>query len=174
MSRRIRIAEISIALASRPLIGDCRKCGPDLEPILRDFPREDKNIGFDWCAAFVYHCCKEAGLNLPVRHPEPVPCNFAWVKAWFVWSQLNDFYYPSSDLSFVPEQGDLIIFDNILDEGPQDHIGVVAGVERNKVITAEGNFHNRSGIFHRERFENVNGYIRIEDTYQYIAGNVQS
>ncbi|BCG60807.1 CHAP domain-containing protein [Paenibacillus sp. URB8-2] len=169
MSRRIIIAEIAKELASRPLVGNDKKCGPDLEPILGYFPRKDKNIGFDWCAAFVYHCCCEAGLKLPIRYPEPVTCNFAWVKAWLDWSQLTGFYFQASDLTYTPEHGDLIIFDNILGDGPQDHIGVVLGMDKDKVITAEGNFHNRSGIFHRDRLKNVNGFIRIDDTYQYMA-----
>lgn len=168
MSRRVKIAEIAQELASRPLVGNGKKCGPDLEQILSYFPREDKNIGFDWCAAFVYHCCWDAGLKLPVRYPKPVPCNFAWVKAWLVWSQLTDCYYPASEPAYTPEQGDLIIFDNILNDGPLDHIGVVLGMEKNKVITAEGNVHNRSGIFRRDRLNYVNGFIRIDDEYEYM------
>ncbi|WP_127539533.1 CHAP domain-containing protein [Paenibacillus illinoisensis] len=167
MSRRKRIAEIAEELASRPLIGDEKKLGPDLEPMLRCFPREDKSIGFDWCAAFVYHCCTMADVNLPVRYPEPVTRNFAWVEAWLEWGQLYGFYHHISDRSFVPEQGDLIIFDNIVGNGPNDHIGVVLRPEQDKVITAEGNFNNKSGIFNR-RPDQINGYIRIDDKYEYV------
>ncbi|OKP88500.1 hypothetical protein A3844_07300 [Paenibacillus helianthi] len=165
MSRRETLAEIAEELAARPLIGNEDKYGPDLEPILRYFPRDNPNIGFDWCAAFVYHCCTEAGLKLPVRYPEPVSRNFAWVEAWLEWGQLNGFYYPISDPSFIPDQGDLIVFDNIVGNGPNDHIGVVLRVEQDKIITAEGNYNNRSGIFQRTR-EQINGYIRISDTYE--------
>ncbi len=77
MTRREQIAKIAEELAARPLIGNEQKYGPDLVPILRYFPREDPEVGFDWCAAFVYHCCLEAGLTLPVRPPAPVTRNFA-------------------------------------------------------------------------------------------------
>lgn len=164
MSSRIRIANIAEELASKPLIGNEKKCGPDLEPILSYFPREDKSIGFDWCAAFVYHCCLEAGLNLPVRYPEPVSRNFAWVEAWLEWGKLYGLYRHASDLLFIPDQGDLIIFDNIVGNGLNDHIGVVLRIEQDKIITAEGNYYNKSGIFQRSR-DQINGYIRIDDTY---------
>lgn len=163
-SRRKLLAEIAKELALRPLIGDENKSGPDLEPILNYFPREDPNIGFDWCAAFVYFCCVRSGIKLPVRYREPVSCNFAWVKAWVEWGRLYDFYYPISEQSFIPDQGDLIIFDNILGNGSKDHIGVVIGIEQNKIITAEGNYLNKSGVFRRTRNQ-INGFIRIADTY---------
>ncbi|MEC0091984.1 CHAP domain-containing protein [Paenibacillus macquariensis] len=164
MNRRINLAEIAEELALRPLIGNKDKCGPDLEPILSYFPRDNPSIGFDWCAAFVYHCCIEAGVKLPVRYSEPVSRNFAWVEAWLEWGQLFGFYHPVSDMSFVPGQGDLIIFDNILGNGPNDHIGVVLRTEQNKIITAEGNFYNKSGIFERTQ-DQINGYIRIDEMY---------
>ncbi|MGG0168811.1 CHAP domain-containing protein [Paenibacillus dokdonensis] len=164
MSRREILAEIAEELASRPLIGNEDKYGPDLEPIINCFPRENPKIGFDWCAAFVYHCCNEAGVKLPIRYQEPVSRNFAWVEAWLEWGQLFDFYHPISDPLFVPEKGDLIIFDNILGNGPNDHIGVVLRTEQNKIITAEGNFYNKSGIFERTK-DQINGYIRIDDKY---------
>lgn len=165
MSRRSKIASTAKEWASKPLIGNENKCGPDLEPILCYFPREDKSVGFDWCAAFVYHCCIEAGLNLPVRYPAPVSRNFAWVEAWIEWGQLYGFYHHKSDLTFTPDQGDLIIFDNLVGNGLNDHIGVVLAIDQDKIITAEGNYNNLSGIFQRAR-EQVNGYIRIDDTYQ--------
>ncbi|MBU5672203.1 CHAP domain-containing protein [Paenibacillus brevis] len=164
MSRRELLAEIAERLASRPLIGNEDKYGPDLEPILNCFPRENSSIGFDWCAAFVYHCCVEAGVKLPIRFPEPVTRNFAWVEAWLEWGQLYSFYHPISELLFFPEKGDLIVFDNILGNGPNDHIGIVLRTEQDKIITAEGNFHNKSGIFERTA-DQINGYIRIDDSF---------
>lgn len=165
MMRREILAAIAGELASRPLIGNADKYGPDLKPILDAFPRENPDVGFDWCAAFVYHCCCEAGLVLPVRYPEPVTRNFAWVGAWLEWGQLHNFYFPISDKSFVPNQGDLIVFDNILGNGSNDHIGVVLGTEQDKIITAEGNYYNKSGIFQRTQ-DQVSGYIRIDESYK--------
>lgn len=166
-SKRRLIADIAEQLAMRPLVGDENKCGSDLAPILRYFPREDPSIGFDWCAAFIYHCCLEAGIDLPIKYPDPVPCRFAGVQAWLVWAQLpeTNYFHSTTDSTFIPERGDLIIFDNLLGGGPHDHIGVVLGVEENKITTAEGNVDNRSGIFVRNRIRNVNGFVRISDSY---------
>lgn len=61
-------------------------------------------------------------------------------------------------------KGNITIFDNILGNGPNDHIGIIIKKEQGRIITAEGDFHNRSGIFQRTK-EQINGYIRIEDTY---------
>ena len=168
MSRRETLAAVAEQLASKPLIGNEHKYGPDLEPILRYFPREDPHIGFDWCAAFVYHCCIEAGIKLPVRYATPVTRNFAWVEAWMEWGQLYGFYHPISERSFVLARGDLIVFDNVVENGPNDHIGIVVRREGEYIITAEGNYYNRSGIFQR-KLEQINGYIRIDDTYKYAS-----
>ena len=46
---------------------------------------------------------------------------------------------------------------------------MVLGMEKDEVITAEGNFHNRSGLFSRDQLKNANGFIRIDDAYQYMA-----
>lgn len=166
-SRRHLVADIAEQLARKPLIGDEYKCGPDIAPILRYFQRDDLNEGFDWCAAFVYHCCLEAGIDLPIKYPDPVPCRFAGVQAWLVWGQLpeTNFYHPATDFTFTPERGDLIIYDNLLGAGPHDHIGIVLSVYWDKVITAEGNVNNRSGIFVRDRTQGVNGFVRISDSY---------
>ncbi|RPJ43461.1 MAG: CHAP domain-containing protein, partial [Chloroflexi bacterium] len=114
-----------------------------------------------------YHCCYQAGLHFPIKYPDPVPCRFAGVNAWLVWSQLPEtgFFHPASDPTFAPQRGDLVIYDNIVNNGPHDHIGIVLHRHGQTIQTAEGNIDNRSGIFQRSRKENVNGYIRIPDRY---------
>lgn len=168
-NKRSLLANIAEELARRPLVGDEKKCGPDLAPILAYFPRDDMSVGFDWCASFVYHCCQCAGFVLPIRYPDPVPCRFAGVNAWLVWAQLPEtgFYHPAGERSFAPRRGDLIVFDNIVGNGPHDHIGVVLRRRSGVIETAEGNIDNRSGIFRRDRYQNVNGYIRIKNGYVY-------
>lgn len=165
--KRALLANVAEELARRPLVGDNKKCGPDLAPVLAYFPREDMSVGFDWCAAFVYHCCQLAGFTLPIRYPEPVPCRFAGVNAWLVWSKLPEtgFFHPADKPPFAPQRGDLIIFDNMINNGAHDHIGVVLHRRGASIQTAEGNIENRSGIFWRDRSQNVNGYIRIANDY---------
>jgi hypothetical protein len=64
-NKREALARIADELARRPLRGDKHKAGADLSPILAHFTRKDPRVGFDWCAAFVYHCCVEAGFEIP-------------------------------------------------------------------------------------------------------------
>ena len=169
-SKRVLLPEIAERLARRPLRGNSRKCGPDLQPILSHFKRKNRREGFDWCAAFVYHCCVRAGFPIPVRQPEPVRWSFAAVPAWLQWAKLaeNRFYYSVRHPSFRPRRGDLIVFDNLLGRGPQDHIGVVLSAGGQLYLTAEGNVNNQSGVFERYRRRNVRGFIRIPNNYSYV------
>jgi hypothetical protein len=168
-TRRSLLARIAEELASRPLIGNDHKCGPDLYPLLLPFPRPDMNVGFDWCAAFVYHCCLTAGINLPMKYPAPVQFRFAAVPAWLQWAQLPEigFYSPAIGSAFAAKRGDIVVFDDILGNGPHDHIGIVLRRRGDTLLTAEGNVDNRSGVFSRHRTEKVNGYIRIRDSYRF-------
>ena len=168
-NRRAMLADIAEQLASIPLRGNEKQSGPDVYPLIRYFPGTDLENGFDWCASFVYHCCMEAGFVLPIKYPEPVPCRFAGVLAWLVWAQLPEigFYYAADAVDFQPRRGDIVIFDNIVPNGPHDHIGIVLRCENGVLTTAEGNVCNASGIFQRDRFEHVNGFIRIDNAYEY-------
>ncbi|MGE5654774.1 MAG: HD domain-containing protein, partial [Bacillota bacterium] len=168
MDKRAKLADIAEALAAKPLAGDQNKSGPDVFPIIRYFPGATPDQGFDWCAAFVYHCCMQAGLILPIKYPDPVPCRFAGVPAWQIWAQLpqTGFYHPAGVNGFVPQRGDIVVYDAIVSEAPHDHIGVVLAYMDCELTTAEGNVNNRSGIFQRDAVKNVNGYIRIDNHYQ--------
>ncbi len=167
-NKRSLLASISEELARRTLRGNKSKCGPELEPILSQF-RKDKKKGFDWCAAFVFHCCIEAGFSLPARHPVPVKHSFAGVSAWIQWARMsgNGFYYSARNIRFRPQRGDLIIYNNLLGQGPNDHIGVILSGRAPGLVTAEGNIGNVSGIFRRDRTRFVKGFIRIPSSYQY-------
>jgi hypothetical protein len=43
----------------------------------------------------------------------------------------------------------------------------VLGLDGCTLIVAEGSVNNRSGVFRRHRFQQINGFIRVEDTYRY-------
>ena len=167
-NKRNRLASIAEALARKPLRGNKKKYGPDLEPILNHF-RKNKREGFDWCAAFVYHCCVQAGVVIPPRHPDPVKCSFAGVSAWVQWGRIpqNGFYYSIRNKTFRPQRGDLIVYNNLLGQGPHDHIGVVLSAKGPKFLTAEGNINNASGIFTRDKTKFVKGFIRIPTAYSF-------
>ena len=171
MNKRLLMARTAEQLAVKPLKGNKHKAGPDLEPILKHFGISGKGNrkGFDWCAAFVYHCCIEAGFDIPARPPAPVKWSLAAVPAWIQWAKLpgNRFYYSARNERFKARRGDLVVFDGILGNGPHDHIGVVLSSRRGKVITAEGNVDNVSGIFERTVDRRVRGFIRIANGYSH-------
>ena len=173
------VADIAETLAKRIIPGE--KANADYMKIIRYFPEE---TAFDelknaWCAAFVYHCCLEAGLKLPLRTPhtakEVADCRFACVVAWYEWAMANDFCRFEKD-GFVPERGDIIIYKNIIpkDDKPEnstwcDHIGIVLSCIDGTLIVAEGNVGNQnvSGIVERSLDETVGCYIRIPKDYSY-------
>ncbi len=122
----------------------------------------DTSIGYHWCSAFVYYCCLRAGFTFP---PKPVPehrWTLAAVPAWYEWAVLpeNDFYFPVDDLQQFPEAGDIVIFNHLIEDKDMDHVGIVLAADGDTITTAEGNFHNRSGIFQRQ-LEKINCFIRL-------------
>ena len=142
----------------------------NLQPIVRHFaPAPHRYLDAKWCAAFVYHCCIKAGLGLPARHPTPVSCSFASVRAWIEWAKLphNRFYFSARHATLTPRRGDLIVFDRLFDPGPHDHVGVVLAVRKTTIRTAEGNVNNLSAVVDRPRNAHVRGYIRIPNNYRY-------
>lgn len=163
-----RLANIAEELARRPLIGDANQSGPDVWPLIGYFPGARRDQGWDWCASSVYHCAMQAGLILPIRYPG-VSCRFAAVLAWLEWAKLPDidFFHSADEPGFAPERGDLVIYDRLVSAAEHDHIGVVLGRDDCELIVAEGSVNNRSGVFHRHRFQQVNGFIRVEDSYRY-------
>ncbi len=172
--RRLELARIAEAEGRLALQGNERFAGDSIEKYLvvfRDaFNRNggytkysDPSVGYPWCCAFVYHCCLKAGFTFP---PKPMP-KHRWtlgaVPAWYDWAVMpeNDFYFPADDAYRSPDAGDLILFDRLLEDKELDHIGIVLSVSPTGIRTAEGNVHNRSGIFERPATANVHGYIRL-------------
>ena len=121
----------------------------------------DVNIGYHWCGAFVYFCCKEAGFCIPEK--PGTKYTLAAVKTWYEWGKINNFFYTPNEID--PEPGDIVIFDKIMSELEMDHVGIVIESFNNKIMTAEGNFFNKSGIFTREKNKQIKGYIRISHTF---------
>lgn len=173
------VGDIAETLAEKQITGE--KTNTEYMQMIRYFPEES---AFDelknaWCAAFVYHCCLEAGLSLPIRVPhnakEVANCRFACVVAWYEWSIENGFCYFEKD-GFVPKRGDIVIYSNIISKEDKsesstwcDHIGVVISCDKNGLIVAEGNVGNKnvSGIINRNRDDKIGCYIRIPNDYIY-------
>ncbi|REE69649.1 HD domain-containing protein [Paenibacillus taihuensis] len=109
--KRLRLADIAESLARQEIIG-----APGDEryrEICRYWPDANihKVLKNSWCAAFVYHCCRQAGFLLPIRYPNG--CHrLAGVGAWLEWSQLAEtgFFHYDQQNGFVPERGDIVIY----------------------------------------------------------------
>lgn len=169
--RRRLLAKISEELAGQHIIGipgDNR-----YRDICQYWPDSDihKVLKSNWCAAFVYHCCRKAGIRIPIRYPNGI-CRFAGVGAWLEWAQLPEtgFFYYDGQEGFMPQRGDIVIYDKLLSNDSHDHIGIVLACEDKQILVAEGNKNNEnySSVFRRSRQHCILGYIRIENDYQYI------
>jgi len=123
-----------------------------------------------WCAAFVYHCCWQAGFRLPIRYPNGM-YRLAGVGAWLEWAQLSEtgFLYLDEHDGFAPQRGDIVIYDKLLSNDPHDHIGIVLACDEKEITVAEGNRDNRnySSVVNRERGHCIVGYIRIDNNYAF-------
>ncbi|WP_257031444.1 CHAP domain-containing protein [Paenibacillus sp. E222] len=168
--RRLNLAEIAEALAGQRVMGIPEDEG--YREICKYWPDSDiyKVLESNWCAAFVYHCCMQAGIILPIRYPNH-NYRLAGVGAWLDWAQLpeTNFLYQDGYQGFKPKRGDIVIFEKLLSDNSHDHIGIVLACEGNRLLVAEGNKDNKnfSSVFYRDREHCIYGYIRIDDSYQF-------
>ncbi|MDR1410564.1 MAG: CHAP domain-containing protein [Oscillospiraceae bacterium] len=173
---KIELGAIAETLAAKHIIGE--KTNSDFLELLKYYPKNDadefKNC---WCCAFVYHCCRKAGVDLPLgTHKTARKGHFRWftsVLTWFEWAQINGFIHKESP-DYLPIRGDIVIYNNIIhDEYKQkdslwcDHIGIVLSVDDDTLMVAEGNINNQniSGIVQRNRDNTIGYYIRIPENY---------
>lgn len=191
--RKSVFADIAEQLAAMKICGDR---GNDIYmKIIRYYPEDSAfdELKNGWCAAFVYHCALEAGLELPIRQP-PFKYRFAGVGAWYNWGMANGFcygfmkeeYYKQQSDSviswderlkgFIPSRGDIVIYNNIIDPDCKpknsawhDHTGILLSCDCEYLTVAEGNADNRnvSGIMKRKFDNTIAGFIRIPDSYIY-------
>ena len=169
--KRMRLAAIARAEAQSQPAGDQNQAGAQIEKYLGLFREtmnrrastqeySDTSKGYGWCCAFAYYCCLEAGFEID---PEPSPRvngSLAAVRTWHEWASLPEvglLLPPAAS----PESGDIVLFDQLLEEKELDHLGVVVGVGPDGIITAEGNVHNRGGVFSRSVDDHVNGFVRL-------------
>ncbi len=115
-------------------------------------------VFYDWCGAFVYYCCKEVSIDIPVQ-PNGFWATLALVESWKFWGKQQGFWFRKGDQ--VPKRGDIVVFDWDGD-GELNHIGIVRGYTpgSNTINTSEGNKQNQSGNFTRS-LSYVAGFIRI-------------
>ena len=161
------LAKVAEKAAQIPFHGDLAGKKSNLEPIIRFFPKWTlKEADGLWCAAFVYYCCREAGFEIPLRPDECTTCHLAGCIAWEEWAQANDqIEYRKGKEGFVPETGDIVLYDSVFENREHDHMGIVLQSIENTILAAEGNLNNASGIIERPKDEHIRAYIRIPDGY---------
>ena len=164
---RAHLAEVAKNMALVPFHGTIDGMASNLESIVRLFPTWNvKEADGLWCAAFVYYCCREAGFEIPIRPDECKTCHLAGCIAWEEFAQGNaQIEYHKGTESFVPEAGDIVIYDRVFENHEHDHMGIVLQSTGNTIIAAEGNLNNASVIIERLKDEHIRCYIRIPDGY---------
>jgi hypothetical protein len=115
---------------------------------------------YDWCGAFVYYCCQEVGIDVPIQ-PEGFWATMALVASWQYWAKKKGFWFPNG--STTPARGDIVIFDWPRISGAYNHIAIVRGYTpgNSTFMTSEGNRGNISGNFGDRKLSDVEGFIRI-------------
>jgi hypothetical protein len=170
MDKREKLAQIAYEMALKPFHGYVMTMKPNLDPIINLFPPWPlKKWDKKWCAAFVYYCCRLAGFEIPVRYPDPkIECNFAGCYTWEQWAKLecNNFYFSvKKNREFIPQRGDIVLYDKVFDHGPHDHIGIIIENREKTILVAEGNVNNISAVIEREKNSHIRGFIRIPNDY---------
>ena len=166
---RKKLATIAEKAAEFPFHGYIEGKESNLDPIIQFFPKWtlEEADGL-WCAAFVYYCCREAGFEIPIRPVECKTCHLAGCIAWEEFTQGDArIEYHKGEENFVPQAGDIVIYDRVFENQEHDHIGIVIKNRKNTIVAAEGNINNKSGIIERPKDEHIRGYIRIPDGYRY-------
>ena len=171
--------DIAQSLAREKIVGE--KSNADFMKIIKYYPEDSIFDGLKnaWCAAFVYHCCVEAGLELPIRVPHTAKkvanSRFNGVGGWYDWGMGNGYCHFEKD-GFTPECGDIVIYNNIIPKENKeennawhDHIGIVLSCNADALTVAEGNINNQnfSGIVERKRDKTIGCYIHIPEDYVY-------
>lgn len=169
IDKRNLLGDISENLALKHIVGT--PGDREFKEMCRYWPDDNihKTAKDKWCAIFVYYCCREAGIFLPIRYPKSSG-RFGACGNWQEWAKdMDGFYHEADEMNFQPEKGDIVIFEKLLSEFSYDHIGVVLSCDDNYIQVAEGNLDNKniSGTVHRNRYIHVAGYIRIPNDYSY-------
>ena len=175
INKRMILADVAERIAATPVTGS--RQDPSFMNLIRYWPEDIAPEGLinGWCAAFVYHCCQEAGFLLPIRWLNED--RFAGVSAWYNWARMTG-YFIKDETGVIPQRGDIILYHNIIPlenrlDGQKDisidHIGVILASDSKTCIVAEGNVNNKntSGILTRLLHKNVEGYIRIDNSFSY-------
>ncbi|AIL61675.1 peptidoglycan-binding protein [Pseudomonas alkylphenolica] len=118
-----------------------------------------KPVFYNWCAAFVTYCARQAGYTIPDQPPGH-KATMALVEMWKAWAKDQGVWHAVDDLT--PERGDIVCFEWLDGDKTLDHIGIVRQGPGNGTTlqTAEGNRNNQS-VNGTRQMKNVAGIIRL-------------
>lgn len=163
------LVKIAKEMALRPFHGNLNGSNTNIAPLIAHFPKWNVNDADGlWCAAFVYHCCRLAGYEIPYSPDECITCSLAGCGGWDEFAQGdNRIGYYKGNEDFSPVSGDIVLYDNMFCDQEHDHIGIILEATDTQIITAEGNVDNQSKIVTRKRDDQIRAFIRIPDGYKY-------
>lgn len=119
----------------------------------------DIQQGYEWCCAYVYYLLTLANYTIEISPlPNEPSRTLASVNTWCDFAISKEIFIADS---LHPHPGDLVLFDNLIENVELDHIGIVIEDKRKYIITSEGNYHNAAGIFKRKKDTTIRGYIRL-------------
>lgn len=158
------LARIAMEEAKKNYHGDTSAAISNLQPLLELFDVADDvtidTLNADWSGAFAFLCAEEAGLDLPVRYPDPrVRGTFAETEAWVDYAFLPKINRWRTDLENI-EVGDLV-FPDVPEDKPA-LIGIVLSLGEDTMDLAIGNYHNHSAIIEHPRNERIRGFLRLD------------
>ena len=161
-----RLAEVAQQEACKSFHGKIMGTESNIHDIVKLFPKWSVDEADAlWCAAFVFYCCKKAGMCIPYK-PAECSLSLAACPAWEEWAKADRrITYVSG--SADPEAGDIVIFDHVFCQSPHDHMGIVIEVTDDALLVAEGNFNNVSCIVERKRDAHIRCYIKIPQNFRY-------
>ena len=81
----------------------------------------------------------------------------------------NRVEYHRRGSGFVPEAGDIVIYDRVFINREHDPIGIVLKVSEESILAAEGNIfdENISGLVERAMDDHIRAFIRLPDGFVY-------
>lgn len=164
-----KLADVARIEAQSFYHGKVMQTEPNIYPLIEFFPWSIDKADGNWCAAFVYSCCIKAGFEIPIKPNGCVSSNLAGCAAWEEWA-IKDTrieYHNADKIDFIPDAGDIVLFDKVFIDVEHDHIGIIIENKETSIIVAEGNINNVSGIIERNKDLHIRAYIRLPDNFKY-------
>ncbi len=164
-----RSREILASVAEAAL--ELRWTGPDaaaekyLAPLRKPMQELDhigsKPVFYNWCAAFVTYCARQAGFDIPDR-PKGHGATMALAEMWRAWAKDQGCWYQKG--ATTPQRGDIVCLEWFDGDTAIDHIGIVRQGPGNGTVlqTAEGNRNNRA-VNGTRSMDNVAGIVRLRE-----------